>query len=375
MKRELKSERDQRETAADKPVSGTRRRDHDEADELASSSTAVWLKEVPETTAPLLLTRKAASDADLAEGCVVDGKYVLIKAIASGGMGEIWCAYSLERREEVALKFMAPLDDDQRGERCDREARWSAHVVHPNVIRVFDYGRLGGVPYLAMELLHGECLGERLCRKGRLDLTEVVDVTEQLCRGLSAIHAAGIVHRDITLGNAFIAETDDGERVKLIDFGLAMRRDGTDKMTTTGLVLGTPFYMSPDVLSDDPPDDVHNDLWALSVLIYRTIVGARPYRQKIPVQVDRAAGCYRFRRPSAAIGAPKAVDAFFERAFAVDPSDRFQSAEELGAALREAVPPALAGRARPPYAPMIFWVLVAIFTLVIALLTVLAGGA
>jgi eukaryotic-like serine/threonine-protein kinase len=298
-------------------------------------------------------------DADgptLEPGHVIDGKYELERPLAKGGMGAVWVARHLKLNEPVAIKFMrADLAASRESfMRFEREAtavaqlqRKTMHVVH-----IHDYGIDDGSPYIVMELLEGETLHGRLKRCKRLGLHEVAGIVEQLCSALRAAHEAGIIHRDIKPGNIFVNRKGDQEVLKVIDFGLAKGEtlDVIGESTKSGGVLGSPHYMSPEQATGNGVVDARADLWAIGVVAYRAVVGKLPFPGTklgdILVRVARDAA------PTPSTVRPElgtSLDAFFERALAKAPEDRFASADELSAAFASAVglTPHVSGGFRP----------------------------
>ncbi|HMY16497.1 MAG TPA: serine/threonine-protein kinase, partial [Polyangium sp.] len=189
---------------------------------------------------------------ELVPGTVIAGRYRLERLLASGGMGAVWVARHTSLNTEIAIKFMHgdPTELTVARSRFEREARTASLIRHPNVVTVQDYGIEGQMPYMAMELLHGENLDEYLQRKKRLTLVELEPIISQVSRGLRKAHETGIVHRDLKPSNVFISREDDGrEIVKILDFGIAKEIDTTlGQHTKTTELMGSPHYMSPEQL-------------------------------------------------------------------------------------------------------------------------------
>ncbi|HVY45595.1 MAG TPA: serine/threonine-protein kinase, partial [Minicystis sp.] len=216
------------------------------------------------------------------EGIVLAGKYQLERQLARGGMGSVWVARHLQLGTPVAVKFMdgALAAVPELRTRFEREARAAAVLQSPNVVRVLDYGLEAGAPYIAMELLQGETLGARLKRERRLPLPAVGRVVAQVTRALRRAHEAGIVHRDLKPQNVFLAREDDEEVVKVLDFGIAKMLVGEGTKagdTSTGTLLGSPSYMSPEQVRRSKTIDHRSDLWSLAVVAYRALTGRLPY--------------------------------------------------------------------------------------------------
>ncbi len=205
------------------------------------------------------------------------GPYRVEGVIGSGGMGIVYRAEAPDGRK-VALKTLLPhmLEEHQRG-RFEREG--SIRVDHPNVIALVDAGTAeNGAPYIALELLSGRSLEERL-RESTLEAAELIDVLRQACRGLAAVHAAGIVHRDLKPANIFCC--DDGT-VKVLDFGIAQVAGGP-KLTVEGTVLGSVSYLSPEQARGRSDIDPTTDVWAMGVVMYEALTGTAPFDRDTPL--------------------------------------------------------------------------------------------
>ncbi|MDC3956135.1 serine/threonine protein kinase [Polyangium jinanense] len=276
----------------------------------------------------------------LAPGTVIAGRYRLERPLASGGMGSVWVGRHVTLQTDVAIKFISTESTASQAARArfEREARSAAHLRHPNVVAVQDYGIENETPYLVMELLRGESLEERIHSHGRLSLAALAQIVQQMSRGLRKAHEAGIVHRDLKPGNVFLARDDDDEVevVKILDFGIAKETDmSLGEATKTSELMGSPHYMSPEQLRSSKKTDVRSDLWSVGVVLYRALTGKIPFPgdtlAEVMVQVFSA------RLPPATSIVPElppAIDAFFQRALARNPDDRFQSIRELAEAFQ-----------------------------------------
>ncbi|WP_437992976.1 protein kinase domain-containing protein [Sorangium sp. So ce145] len=272
----------------------------------------------------------------LGAGSVLIGKYRLERPLSRGGMGSVWVAHHLQLGTPVAVKFMDPAYASSPAfrTRFEREARAAALLRTPHVVKVQDFGIHEGVPYLVMELLQGEDLNARLLRRGRLPLLEAHRILAQTGKALRSAHDAGLVHRDLKPANLFLARVDgeDEDMVKLLDFGIA--KETTSKLvadaSTTGEVMGSPHYMSPEQLRAERDVDARSDLWALGVILFRMVTGYLPFPGDVLAQVMTRILVDPI--PSAtqlAPGLPPAIDAFFHRALARDRAHRFQTVREL----------------------------------------------
>lgn len=259
-------------------------------------------------------------------------------------MGSLWVAEHLTERKEVAVKFvdMDLADRDPKIlERFDREAKVLATLDSPHVVKIYDRGTSpdGRTPFIVMELLHGETLVERLERTGELELETMGFVVSQLANALTYIHERNIVHRDLKGENIFLLGEDDRPLVKLLDFGLAKPpgEPGAKKLTGVGTMIGTAEYMSPEQILSAKDVDINCDLWAFAVLVYVSLVASLPFKgDKVP-EIFMAIRTSQYTRPSQLRpGLPAGVDAWFERAFDMDVTNRYPSAAAMNEAWQRA---------------------------------------
>ncbi len=278
-------------------------------------------------------------------------QFRITSQLGQGGMGVVYRAEDEALRRTVALKVLPDAGgDEERRQRFLREARSAAAITHPNVATIYQVGEAEGRVYIAMELVDGENLRERM-RRGRLDLATARDLATQIARGLAAAHDKGIVHRDLKPENVMIARSGD---VKLLDFGLAKAgvetpaaglaqtpspQAATLVTSDSSRVLGTPEYMSPEQATGEPLD-VRSDVFSFGIVLYEMLAGARPFDRPTLSAVLVAIA----RDPPAPLRerAPE-VDETTEqlvlRCLAKAPGDRFRSAGELVAALSGSTSP------------------------------------
>ncbi|WP_044986123.1 serine/threonine-protein kinase [Sorangium cellulosum] len=266
----------------------------------------------------------------------------LVRILRRGGMGSIWVAERLPLKSQVAVKFMSPefADDPGYVERFRREAVAAAQITSPHVAQVLDHGLTAeGMPYIAMELLRGEDLRARIRRLGRLPLGEVARIVTQAAKALGQAHRLGIIHRDIKPDNLFLTEVDGETFVKVLDFGIA-RRARDMRVTSTGNVVGTPLYMSPEQLISSKDLDFRADLWSLGVVAYHAITGQAPFFGDSLAALTLLVHTAKFKPPSALRPeVPPALDDWMRRALQLDPTARFGSAKEMADALERALSP------------------------------------
>ena len=266
-------------------------------------------------------------------GTTLDGRYRVLAHIASGGMGAIFRAHHVYMRKELALKVLRPdlstLPDI--AERFRREGEIAASLEHDNIVRVTDFGRSPeGWFFLAMELLEGESLFDRL-RHGPFAPDEAVRILVQVCRGLDAAHARGVVHRDLKPENIFLVLRPPG-LVKLLDFGIAKLTDPqTVSDTQAGVVVGTPEYLSPEQAMGGAVDG-RADVYAVGLIGWRMLAGRHPFsaadaRGLLMMQATRPVPPLTEARPD--LAAWPGLLAAIERACAKEVSERHASASEL----------------------------------------------
>ena len=265
---------------------------------------------------------------------VLDGKYRLVRQLGKGGMGTVWHAEHLTLSSPVALKLLEPgtTREPDALQRFLREARTAAALRSPHVVQILDYGVDADTPYIAMELLEGESLAARLSRLGTLSPSETARIVQHVGRAMARAHDAGVIHRDLKPENVFIVENDDEEVIKVLDFGIAKTTAaGTTASaggaTRTGALLGTPFYMSPEQCEAAKDIDHRTDIWSLGVLAYKCLLGRSAFAGDSLGQVILAICSHPLPVPSRAGAVPEGFDAWFARACARSPRDRFDSAK------------------------------------------------
>ncbi|MCU0687839.1 MAG: serine/threonine protein kinase [Polyangiaceae bacterium] len=273
------------------------------------------------------------TSSELSSGLLIDGVVRLVRLLGEGGMGSVWVADHLRLSTQVAVKFLSPTLAKEPGPivRFQHEAMMAAQIKSRHVVQIHDQGVFDGErPYIVMELLEGEDLSRYLAREGPLSPSLLARVMAQTCRALGRAHAAGIVHRDVKPDNIFLIEEDDGPFVKVLDFGIAKRTDASSSMamTSTGAMVGTPYYMSPEQMLDLKQVDFRADLWSLGVVAYHCLVGIYPFEGKtiggLCVAIEKGV----FEPPSRLRpGLPPALDAWFLRALHRDPASRFRRAK------------------------------------------------
>jgi hypothetical protein len=261
------------------------------------------------------------------------GHYTIIRALGAGGMGAVYEAEDLESGRRVALKVLSHrLDSPDARERFFREGRLAASINHPNSVYIFGTEEVGGTPVIAMELVSGGTLQERVRARGPLPIGEAVDCVLQIIEGLSAAQRIGILHRDVKPSNCFIGE---GGAVKIGDFGLsistAVRTEPA--LTATGAFLGTPAFCSPEQLRGEELN-VHSDMYSVGATLFYLLTGRTPFDvpnmvQLLAIVLEQRSPSPRKFRPEVPQGLAKVVLRCLEK----QPGERLKSYADLAQAL------------------------------------------
>ena len=281
------------------------------------------------------MTSPDSERAGLATGLVIANRFRLSDKLGEGGMGCVWKAHHLTLGIDVAIKFIdaSLAKNDEAISRFAQEAMAAARIKSPHVVSILDYGTdTTGRPYIAMELLDGEDLASRLERDTTLSVAETARMLTQACRGLSKAHAESIVHRDLKPENLFLCTEEDGFLLKILDFGIAKAQmaSAVRHKTAMGAVIGTPAYMSPEQASGEGRVDHRSDLYSLATVVYHAMAGEPPFPAN-NLQVLLVALLAR-TPPPLSVRQPHLTtkfDAWFAKALAKSPDDRFQSAREM----------------------------------------------
>jgi len=264
--------------------------------------------------------------------------YRIESRLGRGGMGILFLAVEpgLERR--VALKLIAPeaAADDVFTRRFAEESRIAASIEHPNVVPIYAAGEEDGVPWIAMRYVPGSDLGRRIAREGRLDPEQAVALVAQVGNGLDAIHAAGLVHRDVKPANVLLSGDPGSEHAYITDFGVARNVATQSGLTQTGRFVGTLDYVAPEQISGEPID-ARVDVYALGCLLFKLLTGEVPFPRE-----GEAARLYAHLNdppPAPSLYVPSismALDDVVARAMSKSPGDRYPSAGDLGRAAQAA---------------------------------------
>ena len=272
------------------------------------------------------------------------GRFRVLDELGRGAMGVVWRAEDPALGRVVAIKTITLTGTEEERAHFEarflQEARAAGGVGHPSIITIYDVGREGDVAFMAMELLEGRELRD-LIRGGSLAPSEAVEIAARVAEALAAAHERGVIHRDVKPGNIMVLS--DG-RVKVMDFGIARLRD-PDVKTATGMLLGSPRYMSPEQVSGEPFDH-RADIFSLGVVLYEMLTGITPFSgedmTQLMYQVVNAAAV-----PPSHVNRtlPPVLDYIVARALKKKPEERYATASEFAADLRDAIPDALEAEA------------------------------
>jgi serine/threonine protein kinase len=280
-----------------------------------------------------MLTR----DTEVSPGQILAGKYRIERVLGRGGMGVVVAARHMQLDEQVALKFLLPeaLANQDAVKRFEREARAAVKIKSEHVARVTDVGTLeSGSPYMVMEYLSGNDLGEYLHQKGPLSAEEAIESVLQACEAIAEAHSMGIIHRDLKPANLFrIVRADGTPSIKVLDFGIS-KVQGDHAMTHTSSMMGSPQYMSPEQMTAAKTVDARADIWAMGVILLELLTGKTPFDgDTIPelcvaILHTEAPPLSRFR-PELAID----LELVITRALKKNREDRFANIAEFATAL------------------------------------------
>jgi serine/threonine protein kinase len=275
------------------------------------------------------------------------GHYRVLKVLGAGGMGVVFLADEPALQRKVALKAMLPAlaASESARQRFLREAQVAAAIEHDHIVAIHYVGEDRGVPFIAMPLLQGESLDERLQRQGRLPLREVLRIGRQMAEGLAAAHERGLIHRDIKPANVWL-EGKKG-RVKILDFGLARAAGGGSNLTQAGAIVGTPSYMAPEQARAEALDG-RCDLFSLGCVLYRMSTGRVPFQGRDTVSTLMAVATEMPPSPrSVNSEVSPALQALILRLLAKEPAGRPADAREVIEALAALEGDSTAAPARP----------------------------
>jgi serine/threonine-protein kinase len=306
-----------------------------------------------------LATQATATEAQLVAG--LSRRFRIVRRLGAGGMGTVFLAEQIGvGNRPVALKVLNRklLDDPELLLRFQNEAASTGRISHMNVVTIYESGQADdGTPYIAMQFLEGESLRQVLKRRGALPLPEVAEILQQAARGLNAAHKLGIIHRDIKPDNIFLTYGDEGELIiKVVDFGIAKLREASTN-TMTGMVLGTPAYISCEQASGMRSEelDARADVYSLGVVVYEMLTGRVPFHSDTPFGYLRKhlmEDPPPFRTVAPALGVPPAVESAIMKALVKDRNQRYASTLDFARALASAAQPTPRFEASAPIPPI-----------------------
>ncbi len=269
-------------------------------------------------------------------GQVLEGRYQILKKLGEGGMSYVYLGEDIATKEQYAIKVLSPnlVKDHNAMARLRREASLGMRLAHPNVCHIVRLGETeDGVVYVVMPYVQGEILSDRNNKKGQLPLAEAVMFVQQIAAGLQVAHELKIIHRDLKPENIMVVRNPDGtEKAVVMDFGLAKERKAggeLQKLTATGIILGTPEFMSPEQLRGKPLDP-RTDVYSLTLMTYEMLTGKLPFEGKnqqemMIARLRNDPISIRSRRPDI----PEAVEKVLNKGMARNADDRYPSAVEF----------------------------------------------
>jgi serine/threonine protein kinase len=278
-------------------------------------------------------------------GQVLDGRYAIVKKVGEGGMSFVYLAHDVSSNERYAIKILSPAlsKDENSMARLRREASLGIRLVHPNVCNIVRLGETeDGLVYVVMPYVEGDILADVNHRLGVVPLPQAVEWIVQVSEGLNVAHELKIVHRDLKPENIMICKKPDGVQYAVVmDFGLAKERKAggeLEKLTATGIILGTPEFMSPEQLRGKPLDP-RTDIYSLSLMMYEMLTGKLPFegRTQQEMMIARLRNdpiLLRQRRPG--MDFPEGVEKVLNKAMARNPDDRYATTLEFAADLKVA---------------------------------------
>jgi serine/threonine protein kinase len=291
-----------------------------------------------------LISMEAGTESQLAAGLA--RRFRFVRRLGAGGMGTVYLAEQIGVGNRlVALKVLNRklLDDPEFLLRFQNEAGSTGRIHHPNVVTIYEAAQAeDGTPYIAMEFLDGETLRDALKERGAFSLPECSDILQQTARGLNAAHKLGIIHRDLKPDNIFLTHGEGGElQIKVVDFGIAKLRESVTH-TMTGMVLGTPAYMSSEQAAGIRSDqlDLRSDVYSLGIVVYEMLTGSLPFHSDTPLGYLRKHMLEPpppLRTLESGLPVPPAVEAVVMKALAKDRTQRYASALDFATEFSRAV--------------------------------------
>lgn len=260
-------------------------------------------------------------------GDLIDNRYRIVSLLGEGGMGTVYEAVDIITKRNVALKFLKATvaRDKVNLARFEIEAKATATLNHPNIVRVISVGKYENLPYMVNELVTGQNLEEELIKRGRYTFLEAVDIIEQLCNAISLAHENGVIHRDIKPSNIYI--TKEG-LVKLGDFGIARYAD-SKRVTSNTNIVGSAHYLAPEVCKGEESSP-RSDIYALGINFFELITGHIPFDGDSNVAIAVKQIKEKFPSPRKYVKkTPKAIESIIKKCCKKNPRDRYQTVTDL----------------------------------------------
>ncbi len=270
-------------------------------------------------------------------GRMLGDRYQLESLVGRGGFGAVYRARHVALDRTVAVKLNLHLHKRELTARFEREARVMARLRHPRCVTLLDYGNEDGLTYMVQEFVDGTTLARALGTHARMDIARAASIIDGVLDALTAAHKVGVVHRDIKPGNIMLVRDDDGEDVRVLDFGIAKVFDSEGdptQLTASGRAIGTPSYMSPEQIKGREIGPA-TDIYSTGVLLFHLLAGRKPFRGESIFDVYRAH--LEDRPPTREAGIPDPLGYVILRAMAKDPADRFPTATDMRGALWSAL--------------------------------------
>ncbi len=282
-------------------------------------------------------------------GVTLNERYEVTSKLGQGGMGAVYEARHILIGKRVAVKVLLDkhAEKDQSVARLEQEARLASSIGHDNIVDITDFGTTdSGRTFVVMEYLDGESLGAAIAKLGRLSEVRVIHICSQIASALAAAHDKGIVHRDIKPDNIFLVQRDSQDFVKVVDFGISKSMDTESedvRLTQTGMVLGTPLYMSPEQARGDDDLDHRIDIYALGVILYEAVTGEVPFQGKNYLNILTQVIADDPKTPSELFpDIDRDLESVIMKAMAKDPDQRYQAMKDISADLEALADPSTA---------------------------------
>lgn len=267
---------------------------------------------------------------------VIAERYEVLDTLGQGAMGQVFKCHDRTLQREVAVKVLGARKSDEAAKRFHVEARAAAKLKHGNILQVLDFGQAAnGDLYLVMELGGGQTLGELLEKEPLLPPETALPIFQQICNGIAHAHGQGVLHRDIKPSNVMLTETTDGEwSAKILDFGIAKLNSDDQQLTATGAIVGTPYYISPEAASNVKVD-ARSDVYSIGCLMFNTLTGSPPYVGENAITTILMHSDEPIPSLSSRGGGPfgPELEQVVVKCLAKKPQDRYQTIDELSAAL------------------------------------------